>query len=291
MYHLIADPDIRRARAADKEQIILEFLKEEVYTSLKVLMVLLGINRSATESALKRLEAKAMVKRAVIDIGFGKGITLWGITPTGFDEVILYSERGIIKPRWFAPDKVKPLQLAHTLDIHYARIFFLAGFLQGQWIPSRNLPGQNATKASGQRWPGYPDALLKVPEDEYDPDTDTLIKTYAIEVERTKKTPARYPAIIKQHIRNMEVGRYNHVIYLLPNRRKAENLKMDFEKYIEKGGYEIDWLDADEERHVICTEEVINWFSFINMEEVMVKNYRHDIDMWDFIYGRENEMY
>jgi hypothetical protein len=190
-----------------------------------------------------------LVTKEVIDVAFGKGISLWGITVAGFESLLDEDDVGKVRPRSFSARQVKVTNLAHTLAIQYVRVYFEfrrynieAGWMPEAvyWESSRDLPGQNATRASGKRWPAYPDAIFLECDDDYKG------FSVAIEVELTKKTPSRYPAIIKNHWLNIKAGRYYKVLYVLPTESRAENLRSDFQGYMQAGAvswesWEIVW--------------------------------------------------
>ena len=65
---LISDPKERAKRAAEKENDILTWLSDFVYSTTDVLGGVLGLNPSATLSALRRLERKGYIVRDEIGV-------------------------------------------------------------------------------------------------------------------------------------------------------------------------------------------------------------------------------
>jgi hypothetical protein len=270
MEGLIADVDARAERASEKERLLLRFLSAEVYSRIDVLVHVLGIGRVATERALNRLRHQGLVTKEVIDVAFGKGISLWGITVAGFESLLDEDDVGKVRPRSFSARQVKVTNLAHTLAIQYARVYFefRRYHIETGWIPdtvywesSRDLPGQNATRASGKRWPAYPDAIF------FECDDDYRGFSQAVEVELTKKTPSRYPSIIKNHWKNIEADRYYKVLYVLPTQSKAENLRLDFLKFMKAG--------------------VVGWESWENVWERFEFAYFTDDKVLQYVYEEE----
>ena len=81
--HLIADPAERAKRAADKEEWVLEFLREEVYSTTAILSDVMAIGERAARSVLARMEKKGLLVRDEVKFMGMKAIPLWGIRGSG----------------------------------------------------------------------------------------------------------------------------------------------------------------------------------------------------------------
>ena len=80
---LISDPKERAERAAEKEDYVLAWLVDFVYSTTDVLGVVLELKPSATLSALRRLERKGYIVRDEIPVYGRIVLPIWGITMTG----------------------------------------------------------------------------------------------------------------------------------------------------------------------------------------------------------------
>ncbi len=80
---LISDPKDRAARAAEKEQFVLGWLEDFIYSTTEILGLVLDLNPSATLSALRRLERKGYIIRDEIPVYGRIVLPIWGITITG----------------------------------------------------------------------------------------------------------------------------------------------------------------------------------------------------------------
>lgn len=192
-------PDERKAQTIKKQNIVLSFLKDETYTHVDVLQKLLGFkNVQNVNSTMKKLERDNLVKRASIDVSYGRPITLWGITTTGLHHAFGLDEQLEDRPV-FEPSKAKGSTLQHRIDLQLARITAeQAGWTE--WVSGQLL---------GKRMQGMkiPDAIATNPQGE----------KIAIELERTIKTRKRYADILVSHLRSKKEGLWSKIYYLSPS--------------------------------------------------------------------------
>ena len=139
----------------------------------------------------------------------------------------------LYKPKKFTQAEAKKksaAQIGHTIACQEVHVHGIK--LGYKWEPTRALPGQNETKASGLRWGGYPDGLL----------IDK--KTTAVEIELTKKTPSAYYAICRNHLINMEKGRYDNVLYFVKTERCVAPFRITLHKAFSKNDISL-YLDGE----------------------------------------------
>lgn len=255
--HLIADPKERREVAQEKEVAVLDWLRDEIYSTTAVLAEKLFIsgNRSATLSTLYRLEKRGFLVRDEIRFMGRRTATLWGITAAGVLEGVPPGDIATMNLRHHTPGRVSPLTIEHSLDVQRVRIQLEDDEDWSDWVPGRLLPGQNQRKGHPDRWPVYPDATAIWPLNG---------KKYrmAVEVERTRKTPQRYVQVIRGHLSSIEAGRYAGVIYFCPTESQAVSLGALFRRLIADNEIVTWWEDEE----VQSTERAVSKFVFKSIE-------------------------
>lgn len=178
------------ARATEKRQRVLNFLASgEVFTSARIAASLVNIGLRNSQRLLCSMTRDDLLAAEKIDVLGGR---IYGITPRG----IALSSQDDPGPH-FESGRVGALHIAHHLDCQAAR---LAGEAAGwcNWIPDRRLAARGFKK--------IPDAISTAPWG----------AKFALEIERTIKTPKRYAEIIAAHLLQIKTGYYTHVIYISP---------------------------------------------------------------------------
>lgn len=227
---LISDPKERAARAAEKEDYVLTWLSDFIYSTTDVLGKMLDLNPSATLSALRRLERKGYIVRDEIPVYGRIVLPIWGITMTGLMASLTPKQIETQKLRYHQKGRVALSSLQHEMDVQRVALFCEDEdtYNSVYWTTSRDLPWPS--KKSDPRWPVYPDGLMGVPNNG-DEDNPAVI---AVEVERTRKTPKRYAQILKGHAANIVQGRYCGVIYFCLDQQAAESLNALFKRIIKE---------------------------------------------------------
>ena len=192
---LISDPKERAERAAEKEDYVLAWLVDFVYSTTDVLGVVLELKPSATLSALRRLERKGYIVRDEIPVYGRIVLPIWGITMTGLMAYLTPKQIETQKLRYHQKGRVALSSLQHEMDVQRVALFCEQAekYNSQYWTTNRELPWPS--KKGDPRWPVYPDGLMNVP---INGDEDNLA-VIAVEIERTRKTPKRYIQILKGH--------------------------------------------------------------------------------------------
>lgn len=192
---LIKSYQERMQRAIDKKRLILRFLRDETWTTVKNIQLLLAVHHAAAYQTLAQLKRDGFVKSASYR-GLGGQFTLWGITAHGL--LLSYEEDEKVEDRpHFDPSKVTLSTLDHTLAIQVARIKAEQHGWQA-WQNGRHLHQIHPNKR--------PDAIAINPQGQ----------KVAIEIERTIKTKKRYEVIISTYLQAMAKREYDGVAYLCP---------------------------------------------------------------------------
>ena len=225
---LISDPKERAKRAAEKENGILTWLADFVYSTTDVLGRVLVLNPSATLSALRRLERKGYIVRDEIPVYGRIVLPIWGITMTGLMASLTPEEIETKKLRYHQKGRVALSSLQHEMDVQRVALFCERSekYDSHYWTSNRELPWPS--KKSDPRWPVYPDGLMNVPIN----GDENNLAAIAVEVERTRKTPKRYVQILKGHATNIAQGRYSGVVYFCLDQQAVESLKALFKRII-----------------------------------------------------------
>jgi hypothetical protein len=227
--YLIRDPQVRKERALEKEDWILAWLNEELFSTTKILATLMNIEARAARTVLNRLADRGMIIRDEIRFMGSRAIPLWGITSAGLMHVLDPDEIANASLRHYSPGSVKSLTIEHALGIQECRLHCELKLDFESWTPDRLLPGKGLKSTDKNRWSVYPDAVGSF----VDKNTGKEV-TVAIEFERSRKTPTRYVEIIKAHLKNIELNRYSKAWYICPTEKEAANIKALFSRLIQE---------------------------------------------------------
>lgn len=195
-----------RQRARDKELRLLRFLRQNVFTSLKVLSLVVGIRTpSSVTPTLRRMADAGWVRPHVMPVLGGWTIPLWGITMAGQRWIAAHDNEEVVEFD-FEPHRISPSLLGHDLDLHEVHAHGLrAGWTR--WTNGNRL----AVLPAGKR----PDALAVSPSGHLT----------ALEVERTYKDARRYAGILGCYLRAIKQGEVAQVIWLCPDEDFVHRLR------------------------------------------------------------------
>lgn len=187
-------------RKKEKEALILAFLKEEGFSTAKILGELIGLKHSATFDTLKRLEKEELLQEVKTTDEVGKGSpSLWGLTSTG---AFLATEEGAWS--YFDPNRASEITMKHELAVQRVRVkAYNLGW--SKWIGGRTL--RKMAYKDRSTWLRIPDAFAVSPKG----------RKVALEVERTVKTYKRYPLIFSSYCQMLVDGTVQEIIYVCPN--------------------------------------------------------------------------
>lgn len=204
----------RMARHTEKTLMVLQFLREEMWSSTHVLSVLLGVAYSTTHQLMKRMSDAQLIKSVPMFIAGTRGATrvvLHGITHHGLAMSFPLDSTTEIGRVW-EPSKISPLFVPHQLELQEARLRAQGAGWQS-WRPARLL--------SGMGLPKLPDA------ETIDPDGVSV----AIELERHIKSLRRYEVVIGSYILVIkQQRRWQRIDYLCPNLELAHRLSHAFSR-------------------------------------------------------------
>lgn len=223
---LVSSYSERMERAREKQELILEFLKTERYTSARVVSALLEISEPAARQTLKKMVKHDLLKRVDVS-SMGKRLTtVWSLTQEGVYEAHR-DEMG--SDNAFLPhqtSRISGFNLEHDLDCQLVHIYYVyrSEFLR-KWFSGKSLQADTLTR---KHWAHIPDGLLKNFRGD---GTSDLV---AIEIERTRKQKARYKDIIYDHLKNVRDGRYGKVLYVLPTKEKRKSFEVFFGEIFRK---------------------------------------------------------
>lgn len=200
---LISDYHERMQRAEVLEFKVLKFLRDQCYSSPKILAQVAGLSERAIYKKLNSLLRKGWLSNYKYE---GIPFSVWGITRQGLafawddDEVMEFRNP-------FQPSRAKPLMLTHELAIQQARINYeLAGGTD--WTAGHLLP--SSTK---QR----PDAVVSLIE-----------RKIFIEYESTIKSKQRYQQIWSNYLQMIARKELDAVHYICPNEKFSLSLNRVF---------------------------------------------------------------
>lgn len=228
--NLIASPAERLARKEEKEQQILRFLRDQIWSTAEILSDVAQVKaRQAIHKTLVRMEKGELIARHHLDTIAGKK-TIWGITSNGQVYAADPDSDEAPNQNYFEPSRLSETTAHHHLGIQQIR---LTGEKHGwyDWIDGNRLKAGNN---NGKR----PDALMTSPSG----------LRFSIEFERSFKTIKRYEAILSTYLQVIKQGDVDAVIWICPDDKVLKRLKrilLNIKKVNVKGQS----VPIDPERH------------------------------------------
>lgn len=191
-------------RIEEKQNIILEFLSHEVFSTSEILGQLLNLSRTAAYKTLKSMEKRDLIQMYSIEYELaqrGKQ-TIWGLTPQG---ALFATDFESAKVDFYEAGRIATSTMAHSIAIQRVKV---NGIAKGwtNWVSSRRL--RQLAAQDKAKWRQIPDAIAVSAEG----------KTVAFEIERTVKTPARYEVILGHYAKMLVDETVNDVFYIGPER-------------------------------------------------------------------------
>lgn len=194
----------RSERIEEKRNLILRFLREEIWSDPKCLGELLQVKPAATYRTLAGLVEEGLLRSAQIPM-VGGHIGLWGITTHGQAMAAMPGEE--VFEKVFSPSRVSPRYVQHILDIQRLRILAEhSGW--SQWVNADRIEKW----AEGQP---RPDAYA----------TSTAGERVAVECERTIKSPKRYGGILNAWLQAIRRNEVQRVAWVSPDPRIRDRLQ------------------------------------------------------------------
>lgn len=219
---LIHDKGEREKRNHEKMALVIQFLKQETYSDINNLLLLLGYKaRRPLDRLLNKLIALGFITKHIFEFQTGK-ISIWGITDLGLTQHIRSINEDF---RPFEPNKVKFTTLEHKLMNQKVQIYLERNGWTG-WHNADQYSFRSQYDVEHR-----PDAVMTAPNG----------YTIAIETERTLKHVSRYRSIFKSHILAKQKGYWSAVFYVVPN----DNVRGLLEKRFDK----IDYIQFDLSKH------------------------------------------
>lgn len=222
MTTLIASATERNKRCHEKMALVIQFLKQETYTSFDNLMFLLKYKgKNPLYRLINKLVALGYIHKHEFEFQTGK-ISIWGITDLGLTQNIQDINEDF---RAFDPYRVKFGTLEHKLMNQKAQIYLQ----RNGWTNWRNADQYSFRKEYDVEH--RPDAIITAPNG----------FTIAIETERTLKTVSRYRSILKSHVLAQKKKYWSAVFYVVPNDDIRQLLIKRFDR--------VEYIPFDESKH------------------------------------------
>ncbi|HGE5936859.1 TPA: MobC family replication-relaxation protein [Vibrio cholerae] len=222
MSNLIASKVDRENRNLEKMAIVIRFLKQEIYTDLKTLMLLMDYkSRQPLDRLLTKLINMGYIQKHVFEFSTGS-ISIWGITDLGLAQYIDETDSDF---QAFEPYRIRFPTLNHKLLNQQVRI----NLEKAGWTNWRNGDRQSFKKDFDVEH--RPDAIITTPSG----------KKIAIETERTVKAISRYRSIFKSHVIARQKKYWDAVFYIVPDDKLQAVLDKRFDM--------IEYIQFDESKH------------------------------------------
>ena len=238
---IITDPKKRAERNSEKQKLVLDFLKQENYTNIKNLMLLMEYKSvRPLEILLKKMHEKKDITKHIYTDQVTKQ-SLWGITDQGLIKCTEPTDTADFQH--FEPSKIKTWTMIHHLMNQEVRIYLE----RNGWSHWQN--ADRYTFRKKYPVPHRPDALIIAPNGH----------TIAIETERTLKTKPRYQEILKSHLLAKKNKYWSKVIYVVPDSKTKIALTNRFNNitYVNMNGSRITLTDDHRKTfHIFTLEEM-----------------------------------
>jgi len=182
---------------------LLEFLRDETWSSIPIISQILGLSISATYKTLSSFEKAGLVnshKDSALNF------KVWGVTNLGLFEA-WDSDCEVQKRAPFEPSKFKPLQANHELNLQQARISAMSNFWT-EWRLGKHLV--NVEKR--------PDAIARDPRG----------NVVYVELEQVVKSRQRIEKIFSIYLQKIKRGELDYVAYVCPTEKFSRRLNKLF---------------------------------------------------------------
>lgn len=228
---LMHSPDERKKRTEENLEIVLDWLRLEPYSTIQVLSLVLRMGVPGTRRVLNKFVKEGfLVRDEIVWGGIPGKVHLFGISATAIMEPVADGEIQPNPAASFKRHKARFSTAPHNINIQLARLYYQR--IQNpnndnrHYTPTRYMP--NFGLKDG-KWAAYPDALIE--QTQHKTSKPVVL---AIEVEQHGKGEKRYKDLIFFHLRNIDKGRYDFVVYLLPTQRIVDNYRALFHRLIDK---------------------------------------------------------
>ncbi|WP_092483544.1 hypothetical protein [Candidatus Ichthyocystis hellenicum] len=174
---------------------ILSFMKDEPYTTINMLQMLLKLkNSQSIKKIMTKLKSSSIVWEKNVRISTGKVVSIWGITLHGKMLLTEQEKLAQVVPRRTSPKQIG--QYHHTMTLQKIRILAdHAGWTQ--WInkSQSTFIGEQDSRV---------DAICMSP----------MGYVFAIEYERTLKSINRYRDIISSRLQSIKRNEYQYIVWI-----------------------------------------------------------------------------
>lgn len=231
-----------KARRKEKISLILDFLKEEIYSDLQILMIILKVKtRASMSTLLPEMIKQGLIQKSIFSLPGNNSISIWGITREG----LVYAQTldDPLELNYFQPSKIRLSSLHHHLENQKVKLRLeslgCTGWLNGD------------KKHLGAKYP------LKHRPDGYILLTNNM--PVVVETELWIKSKLRYKQIILHHLLARNKKHWYYVLYVTPDKHKKAALQRIFNN-IDHVIYQGRKLDLDSDHR--------NIFKIHTLEEV-----------------------
>ncbi|CUT17791.1 MULTISPECIES: hypothetical protein [Candidatus Ichthyocystis] len=199
---------INQARIIHQQKIdkILSFIKDEPYTTISILQMLLKLkNTQSIKKIMIGLKSSSIVWEKTITISPAKIISIWGITTHG--EMLLLTEQEVLTRITTRRKSRHIKQYQHTLTLQKIRILaHHAGWTK--WINKSQSAfiGEQTSRV---------DAICTSPAG----------CAFAIEYERTLKNINRYRDIVGNRLQSIKRNEYQYIVWISDDLKVYKRLK------------------------------------------------------------------
>jgi hypothetical protein len=225
---MIASPELREQRKAEKQYLVLRFLREVLWSTQDILQIVMKLqSRQSAHKSLKQLECLGLIK-AYSFSALGGNLKLWGITQHG-QSLAFNIESETPYAAYFEPSRISEPLIRHQLDLQRLRVM-AETFGWKDWKDGDRLGQLNKSVKR-------PDAIVI--------NNNTKI---GVECERTFKTHKRYEQILLSYLRLIKNQTIDEVVWVSPTHDFSKRLEILI-KSIKRLKVAGQTISIDPERH------------------------------------------
>lgn len=209
-------------RNAEKEDIVLNFLRDETFSTAPVLGRRLKLKHSATHTTLNGIQKRGLIKQIYVqfEITSPGHLSIWALTPMG---ALLAADDGSCD--YYDVGRIPIITMAHSIAIQRVKVIALEVGWE-QWLSSRKM--RQIAHKERSRWLQVPDAFAVSPKGQ----------KIALELERTTKSFKRYEEILSNYCQMLLDKTIDHVVYICPEKitPRLERLFLRIDSIFVNGG-------------------------------------------------------
>jgi hypothetical protein len=207
---LMQDKSQQKLRIAEKRQLIIGWLKTEIFSTCDILSQVIGLKGQGAHNTLKAMQRDGLLRFEDLPTG-AKMQVIYGLTPHAAVLASDFESGEIVN--YFEPGRVSAWTLQHSLALQKLRLH-----LEAKGWTSWKTERECRREGQEQGWLKVPDAVALSSEGE----------RVAIECERSYKSLKRFPPIMASYLQMMKQEKIAKVHYWCTGQCDSQKMQQIF---------------------------------------------------------------